>query len=221
MFNKRILTGFLLIAIHFFFIASPTYAAEEGSIQLGTLTLSSTLTLESPEIIDNPEILFEPLTVDVSSSETSNNYILPPNIILDTTELGQNSEELVLDGGLINSPPLGLPNGNYISIGLSPEYNGKKGEMDSYLVRLAKQDLSSRFGIELKRIKVERTVERTWNDASLGCPEEGMYYAQVLTPGYEIIFKVNGKKNKGKRYVYHTDTIHHVKFCFVADKPKK
>ena len=29
-----------------------------------------------------------------------------------------------------------------------------------------------------------------WNDASLGCPEEGYCYAQVLTPGYVLEFQV-------------------------------
>ncbi len=31
-----------------------------------------------------------------------------------------------------------------------------------------------------------------WSDASLGCPEEGMFYAQVITPGYRLVFDVDG-----------------------------
>ena len=27
-----------------------------------------------------------------------------------------------------------------------------------------------------------------WSDASLGCPQEGYAYAQVITPGYKLIF---------------------------------
>lgn len=27
-----------------------------------------------------------------------------------------------------------------------------------------------------------------WSDASLGCPQEGMMYAQVITPGYKLVF---------------------------------
>jgi len=33
----------------------------------------------------------------------------------------------------------------------------------------------------------------TWSDASLGCPEPGMMYAQVLTPGYLVTTQVNGQ----------------------------
>ena len=27
-----------------------------------------------------------------------------------------------------------------------------------------------------------------WSDASLGCPQEDMFYAQVLTSGYKVVF---------------------------------
>ena len=31
-----------------------------------------------------------------------------------------------------------------------------------------------------------------WSDASLGCPQAGMAYAQVITPGYRLIFDLAG-----------------------------
>ena len=31
-----------------------------------------------------------------------------------------------------------------------------------------------------------------WSDASLGCPEEGFAYAQVITPGYKLVFDLAG-----------------------------
>lgn len=31
-----------------------------------------------------------------------------------------------------------------------------------------------------------------WSDASLGCPQEGFMYAQVITPGYKLIFDLAG-----------------------------
>jgi hypothetical protein len=40
----------------------------------------------------------------------------------------------------------------------------------------------------------------TWRDASLGCPREGMAYAQVLTPGYRVVLEA-----AGQRYELHTD----------------
>lgn len=31
-----------------------------------------------------------------------------------------------------------------------------------------------------------------WSDASLGCPEDGSFYAQVITPGYKLVFDLDG-----------------------------
>ena len=31
-----------------------------------------------------------------------------------------------------------------------------------------------------------------WSDASLGCPKEGFGYAQVITPGYKLVFDLEG-----------------------------
>jgi hypothetical protein len=39
-----------------------------------------------------------------------------------------------------------------------------------------------------------------WPDASLGCPEPGKSYAQVVTPGYQVILEA-----EGQRYEVHTD----------------
>jgi len=43
-------------------------------------------------------------------------------------------------------------------------------------------------------------LEKSWSDTSLGCPRPGMFYAQVITPGYLITLEV-----KGEKYEYHTD----------------
>ena len=39
-----------------------------------------------------------------------------------------------------------------------------------------------------------------WPDASLGCPQEGQVYAQVVTPGFSLVFEV-----QGQTYEVHTD----------------
>ena len=40
----------------------------------------------------------------------------------------------------------------------------------------------------------------TWSDASLGCPQEGFAYAQVITPGYKLLFS-----HEGAVYAVHTN----------------
>ena len=39
-----------------------------------------------------------------------------------------------------------------------------------------------------------------WNDTSLGCPMPGLVYAQVITPGFRLVFDYQGQHNE-----YHTD----------------
>lgn len=39
-----------------------------------------------------------------------------------------------------------------------------------------------------------------WPDASLGCPQPGMMYAQVVSPGYRFLMEV-----AGEQYDVHTD----------------
>ena len=69
------------------------------------------------------------------------------------------------------------------------------------LIRLAKQDVARRTGIAEEEIEVVSVSSETWRDTSLGCPEPGKAYAQVLTPGHRIVLQAGGKS-----YEYHTDS---------------
>jgi hypothetical protein len=62
------------------------------------------------------------------------------------------------------------------------------------VVKQAMSDLAQRLGVSSTEIDVVRIEEVQWNDASLGCPEPGMMYAQVLTPGYQIILSAQGQE---------------------------
>ena len=44
--------------------------------------------------------------------------------------------------------------------------------------------------------KVEEVTRVVWRNASLGCPEKGMAYAQVLVNGYLIIADVDGTQTR-------------------------
>ena len=39
-------------------------------------------------------------------------------------------------------------------------------------------------------------ISKTWPDASLGCPEPGMMYAQVLTPGILVVLSYGGELHR-------------------------
>lgn len=64
--------------------------------------------------------------------------------------------------------------------------------------RLAAGDLADRLGITEGEVEVTRVEAVTWNDASLGCAEEGFSYAQVLVEGSRITLEAGGE-----RYEYH------------------
>ena len=70
-------------------------------------------------------------------------------------------------------------------------------DIDS-LVMLAKFDLALKTGADIEKMDVESVEEFNFSDASLGVPEPGAEYTQVITPGYIIILYA-----EGETYEYH------------------
>ncbi len=62
------------------------------------------------------------------------------------------------------------------------------------VVEVAKADLAQRLNLSADEIQVVKVDSVQWRDASLGCPKPGMMYAQVITPGYQIILSAQGKE---------------------------
>jgi len=58
------------------------------------------------------------------------------------------------------------------------------------VAQLAIDDLARRLGIKPEEIKVVRVEEVDWPDGSLGCPQPGMRYKQMLVNGTFIQLKV-------------------------------
>jgi hypothetical protein len=75
-------------------------------------------------------------------------------------------------------------------------------------VEQAKEDLANRKGIDKGQIAVIEVKAVDWPDTSLGCPEPGMMYAQVITPGYRILLSYDGQI-----YPYHSDLGGRVVYC--------
>lgn len=68
-------------------------------------------------------------------------------------------------------------------------------------INAALADLSGRVGTTLQLTDLANWTwsQETFSDASLGCPQEGQMYAQVVTPGYIFLFTY-----QGVTYEYHT-----------------
>lgn len=62
----------------------------------------------------------------------------------------------------------------------------------------AMNDLAKRLGIDAEEVSVVSAEEVTWSDASVGCPEPGKMYAQMLVSGSLIVLEADGKQ-----YEYH------------------
>lgn len=63
----------------------------------------------------------------------------------------------------------------------------------------AVDELATELGITANNITITAMESVEWPDASLGCPEEGMMYAAVLTSGYKIMLDADGQQ-----YEYHS-----------------
>ena len=90
--------------------------------------------------------------------------------------------------------------------GLPPEVITEEHGEAQPLVGLAKADLAERLGINPDEIKVQSVEETEFPDASLGVPEPGKVYAQVITSGYVIRLSVEGTvyeyHGSGERVVF-------------------
>ncbi len=65
----------------------------------------------------------------------------------------------------------------------------------------ARQLLADDLEVDEGDFRLDSSEGKGWSDASLGCPQEGMAYAQVITPGYKLVFDLAGKS-----YAVHTNS---------------
>ena len=48
--------------------------------------------------------------------------------------------------------------------------------------------LAQAVGVDEASLRLASKEAREWPDSALGCPEEGMMYMEVITPGYQLTF---------------------------------
>jgi hypothetical protein len=76
------------------------------------------------------------------------------------------------------------------------------------LIQKAKEDLGQRLSVSATQINLVGFEEVEWSDSSLGCPQPGMDYLQVITPGYRIMLEVDGNP-----YEYHSNRAAYFIYC--------
>lgn len=76
------------------------------------------------------------------------------------------------------------------------------------LVAKVSQDLADRLQIDVSQVVLISSQAVQWRDSSLGCPEPGMMYMTVITPGYRLVLRANGEL-----FEYHTGRNDLFVFC--------
>ena len=82
------------------------------------------------------------------------------------------------------------------------------GQGAESVVQLARQDLAQKLKVPIEEIREVPVEAVEWPDTSLGCPQPGMMYAQVITPGFRVVLAA-----KDQTVEYHTDLGRRVVSC--------
>ncbi len=75
-------------------------------------------------------------------------------------------------------------------------------------VRAAINDLATKLKIPSEAVQVVSVSAVDWSDTSLGCPQPGMFYAQVIVQGYKIVLSAGSQQIE-----YHSDQKGRVVTC--------
>jgi hypothetical protein len=154
-----------------------------GALALLVVACSQQPDVKTPASTDGPD---SDVTAPVSIGETTGPPVStqPPVMvtILDTVDLNVCNWMHAINACFTDGqPPVGIPLG---------EYTG--------LFQMAREHLA-RFGIRWESVKIMDVEKVDWGDASLGNPEPGMMYAQVITPGFKMSLAADGGI-----YIFHT-----------------
>jgi hypothetical protein len=78
----------------------------------------------------------------------------------------------------------------------------------------ARADLARKLGVDESAIEVVSVREVTWRDGSVGCPQPGMQYPQVLVNGSQIVLR-----HAGDEYHYHSGRGREPFYCASPQPP--
>ncbi len=113
----------------------------------------------------------------------------------------------VAGGQIIPNTPLPSESNNGVPM---PNQTPPSDPSSQKLIQIATKSLAQKLQIDIEQIQLISVEAMTWPDASLGCPQMGVMYAQVVTPGYKIVLETGGRQ-----YPYHTDDKERVVLCAV------
>jgi hypothetical protein len=95
-----------------------------------------------------------------------------------------------------------------------PEDKPVTGEVPPEILEAITADLIKQTGAARQDIRVVRSEAVVWNDGSLGCPQPGEVYIQILVAGYWVVVQVEGVE-----YDYRVSDSNHFKLCEEESMP--
>jgi hypothetical protein len=84
---------------------------------------------------------------------------------------------------------------------------------------IARQLVADFLSVPMAEVTVVSSQAQEFNDSSLGCPEPGMSYMQVLTPGHRVIVEADGRRFDIRVAGGHGKICHRLKSDKEPDKP--
>jgi hypothetical protein len=75
-------------------------------------------------------------------------------------------------------------------------------------VDAARQAAVTHLGVNPDQLQVSQVETRQWPDSSLGCPQPGQLYSQIVTPGFLVVLTSGPHQLE-----YHTDMRGGVTLC--------
>ncbi len=109
-------------------------------------------------------------------------------------------------------PGIGSPSEEPPAQGAPPVAGQRAATPDA--VQTAVADLAERLGVDPATITVLSVDDVTWSDSSLGCPEPGRAYSQVVTPGQRIRLEADGAI-----FEYHGGRVGAPRYCENPEPP--
>jgi hypothetical protein len=67
-------------------------------------------------------------------------------------------------------------------------------ELPAAVAQAARAAAAPGLDVLPEAVAIERAEPVHWPDASLGCPEPGRVYAQVIVPGFRLVLGANGRR---------------------------
>ena len=118
-------------------------------------------------------------------------------------------DETPLETATNSSLPAAAPSEPVLPTEQNIELTPNEPELEN-LIGLTKADLANRLTISPNEITLVEAIAVEWTNSSLGCPQPGMEYLQVTTPGYRILLQANDQP-----YEYHTNRAAYFVYCEV------